>query len=199
LYTQHGKEPANFILKKISEVALESVRREDTVARIGVAKLSFILPQANRIGAKQLAERMRAHVEKTEFEYGGIILPVTLSIGLAALRIDSDSSLDDFITAADKHVALAVANGGNCVVVDDIATGAGPETESVATEDAAVIDDIPDIEQALLRIERGDEESLNPHLAFLLRQILPLLKLCNRNLKLGIDDAIMRIRQHLDE
>lgn len=193
LYTQHGKDPANFILKKISEVALDSVRREDTVARIGVAKLAFIMPQANRIGARQIAERMRAHVEKTEFEYGGIILPVTLSIGIATLEIGNDTSLDDFIEVADRHLAQAIASGGNCTVI-----GNNEDGENDASANAPAEEDI-DVEQGLLHIEHGDEEALKPHMAFLLRRILPLLELCNRHFNLGIEDALMRIRQHLDE
>ena len=200
LYTKHGKEPANYILKKISDVALECVRREDTIARIGVAKLAFIMPQANRIGAKQIAERMRSQVEKTEFEYGGIILPVTLSIGIAALEIASDTALDDFLNVANTNVSQANANGGNCIVVDerDIAQTALTEQPEAAEPESAVIEEAPDIEQAMLRIQQDDAESLSPHLSIFLRRLLPLLELCNEKLKLGIDDAITRIKNHLE-
>ncbi len=204
LYTTHGKEPANFILKKIGAILLDGVRQEDTVARIGVAKLACIMPQANRIGAKQFSERIRAEVDNTDFEYGGIILPVTLSIGIAAIDIHHETSLDDFVAVAEKNLGKALANGGNCIVVDDqdVTDKQAVVDESLLepeTEVPAVIERTPGIDESLNRIEHNESETLEPHLTKLLRKLLPLLELCNSRLNLGIDEALARIRQESDK
>lgn len=206
LYTTHGKEPANFILKKIGATLLESVRQEDTVARIGVAKLACIMPQANRVGAKQFSERIRAEIENTDFEYGGIILPVTLSIGVATIDIHNDTSLDDFVVVAEEHLGTALSNGGNCIIVGDhdIADSSAAEAdvdESLLepAEVASVIEKTPGIDEGLYRIKHNKSETLDPHLAKLLQKLLPLLELCNNKLNLGIDEALARIRQETDK
>ncbi|MGD9000626.1 MAG: hypothetical protein PVF75_09445, partial [Granulosicoccaceae bacterium] len=72
------------------------------------------------------------------------------------------------------------------------------ETTAIPVEAAEVelppAEPAPDIETALLRIEHDEQHSLHPHLALLLLRSLPLLELANRQLGLGIDDAIARIR-----
>jgi diguanylate cyclase (GGDEF)-like protein len=207
LYTTHGKEPANFILKKISAVLLDGVRQEDTISRIGVAKLACIMPQANRIGAKQFSERIRAEVENTDFEFGGIILPVTLSIGVATIDIHHETSLDDFVAVAEKHLATALSNGGNCIVVGDHETADSSAMESAvdeslqepAAEVPSVIEKTPGIDESLNRIKHNESETLDTHLAKLLQKLLPLLELCNSKLNLGIDEALARIRQEAEK
>ncbi|MGD8514803.1 MAG: diguanylate cyclase [Granulosicoccaceae bacterium] len=203
LFTKHGKEPATYVLKQICEIIKQCVRQEDTLARTGVAKLAFLMPRTNRIGAKQVGERLRRQLAETQFEYGGFALPITVSIGVANPDITSTTTADDIIGVADQRLAAAVNAGGNCVISEDREPVVAGETEQAGefvaiTEEAGTElpppEPAPDIETALLRIEHDEQHSLHPHLALLVLRSLPLLELANRHLGLDIDDAIARIR-----
>lgn len=211
LFTKHGKEPASHILKQVCDALKENVRREDTLARIGVAKLAFIMPQTNRVGARQVGERIRQQLADIQFEYGGFALPTTVSIGVAALDITPNTAFAEFVSLAENHLAIAVEAGGNRLVADasdglklDVEQAVVEEQTQPAILETVVepvieIESMPDIETALLRIENDEQDSLNPYLALLLRRTLPLLELANRKLQLGIDDAIEKIRSHAQQ
>lgn len=206
LFTKHGKEPASHILQQVCDVLKQNLRREDTLARIGVAKLAYIMPQTNRIGARQVGERIRQQLAETSFEYGGFALPTSVSIGVSALDITPGTSFEDFVVLAEKHLAIAIEAGGNRLVADasDVSKPAKRKPAAVTEEPAIIpaeaieaeisLETAPDIETALLRIENDEQDNLNPYLALLLRRTLPLLELANRQLDLGIDAAIEKIR-----
>lgn len=210
-FTTFGKEPAEHILKEVSRVLLEGVRQEDTVARLGVAKLALLMPSTNRLGAKQKAERIRRQMEELPIEFGGISIEVTISAGVAALAIQKDTTLENFIKMADANVNAAIAAGGNRVALDTQLTEApvtDEEKAALATDKPAVVTtepnedvelpplaDEPDLDTAIKIATSAEAYRIHPHLVALLRRLLPLIELCNAKLDLGIDDAIKKIRQ----
>jgi len=210
-FLSYGKEAANALLKEISRIALNHVRHEDTAARIGVAKLVFISPSTNRIGARRLAERICKQIQELKFEFGGIAIPVTASIGIAAVDITDDLSLNDLLHIAENHLHLAIEQGGNKAVLsedieDDVATEVA-EAETSVTEIAVEVEikqapivaetKIPNLDEATTQAQTDNTDALLPHLSTLLKKLLPLLKLCNTKLNLGIDDAIKTIEERL--
>ena len=199
LYTRFGKQAALHALKEVSRIMIENVRREDTVARIGVAQIAFLTPSTNCIGARQFAERIRNQTEALGVEFGGISLPTTISIGVAAIDIARDTSLDDILKIANQHLNDAINNGGNCVVLEEISETDITETEADAeTIIIQPLPEEPDLETAVQLCQSEEVERMQPYLAALLRKLHPLLQLCNKQLQLGIDDALEKIRQRLD-
>ena len=191
LFIKYGKEIADELLKKVADIGRENVRNEDTLARIGLSKLAFILPAANRIGAKRLAERISQQISELEIKLANKkLLPVTTSIGIAAIDINNEVSVNDIITLAEQHLQLASQQGNNGIVlnVSDI-------KEPIITPPP--LDTLPDMNTATRMAASDEAERLQPYLATLLKGILPLLKLCNSKLSLGIDDAISIIEKHL--
>ncbi|NNF95927.1 MAG: response regulator, partial [Halobacteria archaeon] len=55
LFIKYGKEQANAILKQVGQALANIMRKEDTVARIGLAKFAMILRDTSIDGAKDLA------------------------------------------------------------------------------------------------------------------------------------------------
>jgi two-component system cell cycle response regulator len=214
LFTGFGKEAALHALKEVSRIMAEGVRHEDTVARIGVAQLAFLTPSTNRIGARQFGERIRKQIEGLNVEFDGIALPTTISVGIAAINITRDTSLDDILKVANRHLANAINNGGNRVVLEEARGTVTEETTAVAEDTAAVtpetaavaevittppLPEEPDLETAVQLCQSDEVARMQPYLAALLRKLYPLLQLCNSQLQLGIDDALTKIRQRLDK
>lgn len=200
IFTGFGKEAALHALKEVSRIMMDNVRQEDTAARIGVAQLAFLTPSTNRIGARQFGERIRSQIEKLCIEFGGIALPTTISVGIAAIDISRDTSLGEILKLANHHLAQAIANGGNCVVLDEDSETARTEIEIAAeTVTLPPLAEEPDLETAVKLCQSDEGARIQPYLAALLRKLYPLLQLCNNQLQLGIDDALEKIRQKLDK
>jgi diguanylate cyclase (GGDEF)-like protein len=200
LFTGFGKEAALHALKEVSRIMMENVRHEDTVARIGVAQLAFLTPSTNRIGARQFGERIRKQIEDLGVEFGGIALPTTVSVGIAAIDITRDTSLDDILKVANQHLTHAIDNGGNHVVLEEVTKPATTETEAVAEIiSVQALPEAPDLETAIQLCHTNEAARIQPYLAILLRKLYPLLQLCNSQLQLGIDDALAKIQRRLDK
>jgi len=193
LFIKYGKGVADEVLKNVADIGRENVRNEDTLARIGLSKLAFILPAANRIGAKRLAERISQQISELKIELSNKkLLPITTSIGIAAIDINNEVSVNDIITLAEQHLQLASQQGNNSVVLN-----ANDIKEPIISPPP--LETLPDMNTATRMAANDEAERLQPYLATLLKGILPLLKLCNRKLSLGIDDAISTIENHLKQ
>ncbi|WP_172597565.1 diguanylate cyclase domain-containing protein [Sulfuriflexus mobilis] len=200
LFTSFGKDAASHVLKEVGHIMLENVRHEDTVARIGVAQLAFLMPSINRIGARQLAERIRKQIEELNIVYDNTTLPTTISAGIAAVAIQRDTSLNEIMDVAKEYLRTALERT-NCVVFKEASDSPMEEAAPVGTTStdasAVTITEAPDLETATALANSDDSATLQPHLSALLERLLPLLDYCNRHLQLGIDEALEKIRQHV--
>ena len=114
----YGHQQGDIVLKTISQAFPHSVKRSgDFSARWGGEEFVVLLPNTNMTGAMQIAERIRADIEKTEIPGAdGITLRITLSIGVNTQIPLQDSSITAFISAADKALYAAKEAGRNRVV-----------------------------------------------------------------------------------
>lgn len=199
LFLKYGKTIADSILKKVTDIGRERIRNEDTLARISLSKLAFILPAANRIGAKRLAERINHQISELQIEItNNNLLPITTSIGIAAIAINNDVNVNDIIDLAEKHLQLAHQQDGCSIIIDAHNIPQDTAAESIK-ESLPGLTTMPDM-SAAVRMATDDQASrLQPYLGALLKKLLPLLKLCNNKLKLDIDDAIAIIEKRLNQ
>lgn len=209
LFMRHGKEAANAVLKQVSNIALNHVRHEDTAARIGVAKLAFILPSTDHEGALRLAQRICNQVQELNFKFNNTPIAISASIGVTTPDINPQLTLGEILKIAEKHLGIAIEQGGNQVIASDKAASPPAEAEPQDLEQSqhnespiesspeAVVIPVPNLDSAADQAQSEHAERLTPHLAVLLKRILPLLKLCNTKLSLGIDEAIITIEKRL--
>lgn len=94
-------------------------RGDDTVARLGGEEFAILSPDTNRLGAAVLAERIRAAVEDEKLVVSDRIVTMTLSAGIASLRVDGGTNISDLVNHADRRLYLAKQNGRNRICVND--------------------------------------------------------------------------------
>ncbi len=111
----YGHNKGDEILKRISQVALESVREIDMVSRYGGEEFLVILPKTNAAVAQSVAERIRTSMqEKIKIEGKSI----TASFGVVQIREKTD--IDKLINLADQALYRAKESGRNTVeLVED--------------------------------------------------------------------------------
>jgi len=113
---RYGHQAGDAVLRKLVEVMSDVLRVVDVLARYGGEEFAVLLPEVNRQGACKAAERLRAVVERTEFEIPGETLKVTISLGLASFR-DDGGEIDTLIKVADRRLYEAKRCGKNQVYI----------------------------------------------------------------------------------
>ena len=114
----HGHLAGDECLKTIAKVISSADQREDDkIVRFGGEEFVIVLPNTNVEGANSVAERMRQMVEKTVFVTNGRRIPLTISVGVAALVPNSSQPPESILLKADSALYEAKRSGRNCVRV----------------------------------------------------------------------------------
>jgi diguanylate cyclase (GGDEF)-like protein len=111
---RHGHEAGDLVLKGVADCLAQHTRRSDLLGRIGGEEFLMLLPSTDLPGAKQLAEKLRQHIEELMPTVGASRIPVTVSIGVASNHAGQES-MADIKRKADQAMYRAKAEGRNCV------------------------------------------------------------------------------------
>jgi diguanylate cyclase (GGDEF)-like protein len=110
---RYGHATGDRVLKGFVAHCLRKLRAGDTLARIGGEEFAILLPETDVAGACQVAENLRREVETDPPLVDGQPLPVTVSIGVAALL--PGDSIDSWVARADSAMYEAKHRGRNRV------------------------------------------------------------------------------------
>jgi len=114
----YGHQAGDDCLKSVAQTLEKSINRPaDLVARYGGEEFCAILPNTSLKGAKIIAERMRNNVEKQQnrHAYSAANNYVTISLGVASFRPDTDNTPEKLIELADQRLYKAKNGGRNRV------------------------------------------------------------------------------------
>jgi diguanylate cyclase (GGDEF)-like protein len=124
----YGHLAGDYILKRVAQLVTSRIRRDDLFARYGGEEFMLLLPEVKKPQAMEVAESLRKIVDREQFKFDGVEIPVTLSAGVADLeeylRNESYSSQEeisqefdcfDFIKLVDDRLYQAKNNGRNAV------------------------------------------------------------------------------------
>lgn len=113
-----GHQVGDDCLRYVATTMMESIRlHTDHIARYGGEEFCAVLPETDAEGARVVAERIRVAVELMQFEVGGQLLPVTISVGVASVVPASADAGRDLVKLADAALYEAKGAGRNRVVV----------------------------------------------------------------------------------
>lgn len=142
IYKQHGDDAIDQLLIWFAKALSQTVRTDDTVARIAGSAFAVLTPSTSRADALQLADRLRVTIASRAFSHGGNEITVTASIGLASVRADRCQDLDQQLRLAGERLLHARSEGGNrvCASVlgdalaeaEEVVLAAPPETPPAA-------------------------------------------------------------------
>ena len=100
---------------KLSQALANEVRGYDLFARYGGEEFAILLRGTALENALIFAERVRKMVENLPIEYEGSRVPITVSVGVAALDPDRACSSEDLLKQADHYLYEAKESGRNRV------------------------------------------------------------------------------------
>ncbi|HEY2318228.1 MAG TPA: GGDEF domain-containing protein [Solirubrobacteraceae bacterium] len=107
----HGHSHGDRALAAVGRLLPATIRASDFAARFGGEAFLLLLPETDRRGAIELAEKIRRQIERTELVQTG---PITASFGVAGLPEDAVDP-DELVRKADRALYMAKAQGRNRV------------------------------------------------------------------------------------
>jgi len=105
------------VLRQVSSLFHQQLRRIDVVCRYGGEEFAILLTQTNAEQAMSIAEKLRRLVQKWQFP--GVPRTVTISAGVAAFPLHG-TTRDEIIQAADNGLYAAKQAGRNHVCLTSI-------------------------------------------------------------------------------
>jgi diguanylate cyclase (GGDEF)-like protein len=116
LNDQYGHQAGDLVLREVSQVLSQGLRKSDPVGRYGGEEFGIILGSCGADRAAALCERLRQSVADHPFVYQGQEIRVTVSLGLAVASPDAVTSETELIRKADLALYRAKEAGRNRLV-----------------------------------------------------------------------------------
>ena len=108
----HGHLVGDEVLRAVARLMTSVLREYDVAGRFGGEEFVMLLPQTRAPDALRSGERVREHIARLPITGpGGEHVPVTVSIGVAALDAGSSRQLTELLSAADAALYRAKASG----------------------------------------------------------------------------------------
>ncbi len=107
----HGHSHGDKALAAVGRLLAATIRASDFAARFGGEEFLLVLPDTDRQGSLEVAEKVRRTIERTELVQTG---PLTASFGVACLPDDAVDP-EQLLRQADRALYMAKAHGRNRV------------------------------------------------------------------------------------
>ena len=113
---KYGHECGDFVLKEISILMKDIIRKQDVVGRYGGEEFILLLPQTNIKGALHVTNVICEQVSKSHISYKDIEISLTLTIGISDYQ-NENTLINELIERADLAMYEGKSQGKNKVVV----------------------------------------------------------------------------------
>ena len=182
LREEHGVDAVKQLQQRFVAMLASKIRKEDSLGHFSGSQLVVISPGTPYPACESFANRLREAIRVANISIHGQRLDLSVSVGVSNSPVDGVSSAGALIELAGARLKEAQQAGGNRVI-------------SCGLPQASTAQAVPKIEQALALIMAGRANEVVPHLHILGRQLLPLLKLLEQHLKLGLpmEDITQRL------
>lgn len=160
-------------LKLLAKLVASKCRKEDIIAYQGDHQITVLTSTVDYSEGVALSDRLHKAISSAKINFRGYYIRTTVSVGSANTALDFCADLDQLLHIATERMSRASQEGGNRVIVHDQAHMLIPTP-------------MPLIQRALQMLVEGHGEALNPHLADLMRKVLPLIDHANTQLELDL-------------
>jgi len=163
IFIKNGKKAADAILKTIGTHLLDIVRKEDMLARVGLAKFAMLLRDTPMSEAKQLVKRMTSEITNLRFKLNNeeTAIKISLSFGLYEPDINKESSFPLQLVSTEEYLQQAVKKDGSHYVAYSAV--------------AEITGDKVNLEAALNHIKHNKTEILENQVKALARRVFPII------------------------
>lgn len=181
-----GQDVTEKLLKWAADILKNTMRKEDTIARIGESRFAVVAPTAEHFDAISVCERIKEKFATTEFDKSVLANPVTVSIGVSSLIHDQATNTSVILDEAIDRAKQAKVLGGNRVI------GSNPEEIRARLYNEARQQKLS-LDTIVKLYHNGEFDLLTPYLKQIATSIYPLLELCNEKMHWHLDTEVKKI------
>jgi diguanylate cyclase (GGDEF)-like protein len=116
LNDEFGHMLGDEVLRQVSKLFQQQLRKSDVVCRYGGEEFAMLLPQTSCSDALDAAEKLRRAVEA--FPFPGVARPVSISAGVASFP-EFGTTRDEIVASADAALYQAKQTGRNRIISAD--------------------------------------------------------------------------------
>jgi diguanylate cyclase (GGDEF)-like protein/PAS domain S-box-containing protein len=114
----YGHQCGDRVIQRVADITREHIRDSDIAGRYGGEEFAILLPDTDKYGAAQFAERLRKAIEAQEIPHEGGFIRCTVSLGSADLTLPLDDH-KTLIEWADQALYASKKNGRNQVTIHE--------------------------------------------------------------------------------
>ena len=112
----YGHQAGDAVLSHIGKLVKNRLRNSDIVARYGGEEFLVVILDPDPETIMTVAENLRLLIEQNPTAHGSLTIPVCASFGVVISHVDSEDSVREAISKADKALYAAKSQGRNQVV-----------------------------------------------------------------------------------
>ncbi|MEK6266100.1 MAG: GGDEF domain-containing protein, partial [Clostridium sp.] len=125
-----GHQTGDQVLRDVSKIVMNSIRKMDVCGRYGGEEFIIILPKTDTAAASEIAERVRVNIDNKKIL--GVKRELTVSMGIATYP-NHGKWEKELVEKADQALYVAKANGKNrCQIWEDKFTGKMKRTNKLS-------------------------------------------------------------------
>jgi two-component system cell cycle response regulator len=151
----HGDNIATQILTTIASRLTDTLRKEDIIARIGVARFALILPSTSRVKSTALIMRMRDMIQNLSFDTGRENLRVKLATGITSAGLEEQVDNFDEVSLHAEQALTTSSSRYKSEIIKMIST------DNTVSPLASQLEGNADLLQCLLHVTQGNFSSIN--------------------------------------
>lgn len=175
LFVRIGRKGAESVINKVSKVLLRTLRKEDSVSRIGLASFMVSLPACAPNNSLEMADRICQTVESFKARLNNVVIKITVSVGVCIVGEEQAATLDAVWNAAQDSHRKATELGRSQIYQLYLSEYLKDLKENAALELS--------IDELLRQLQKGEYEAVLPYLDRALEQMAPLLILLSNEQK----------------
>ncbi len=177
-----GGEVAEQVGTRFAKLLAGKIRREDSLGHFAIGQYAIVSPGTSPALCASFANRVREAVEVAHVAVHGQRVILTVSIGVASVPDDQVVSALSLLELAGHRMGEAMAAGGNRIVAGEKGTATARKLG---------------VQHALELLAADRPEAVMPHLQRLGQQVLPLLRVLDK--EFGLNLPLAEIEHRLSE
>ncbi len=175
LFISMGRSSTEKLIKRIGEVLSNNVRKEDTIARTGLARFAISVPLLHQQSTLEMANKICLTVETIRAKLNGEPLKLTVSVGICTLTAD-DQVTPELLNNISSSALKKAHNLGNSQIYS-LSANEYHNTHTPTNKRSLSLDAIIDT------INNGKENEVAQEIDEAIEQLQPLISLLSHEQK----------------
>jgi diguanylate cyclase (GGDEF)-like protein len=181
-----GTELTDNLLVWAAQILKDTMRKEDTIARISEYSFAVLAPTAQHFDAIALCERIKNKFLESSFNDNADDKKITVSVGVSSLDDGDEMDIHSLLDHALDRQKQATVLGGNRVI------GANPDEIRAKLYSEARLQKLS-LDTIVKLYHNGEFDLLTPYLKQIATSIFPLLELCNERMHWRLENELKKI------